>query len=453
MTEVIIGILMIATFIGMVYYSVKGRNLMVGFFVMATVWTILSLIGNAIVPNPVMIKEVEGKQVRQTIIDVLAYVYQTGPEDYAKSILVNIFFGAFFGRVLMDTGIAATLIRKVVELGGDRPRITMILLCVVSSLCFTSMTGIGPVISIAVIVMPILQALGIPSAIALFAFMGSIMAGICINVTNFKQYQGILGGLNKAFLTDYSYQQYFKFAVIMMITALIVVLVVANLALSKQKIRHNWAAAAPKQTKENAPAISWISVILPVLLVVIFDCPVILAFILSALYALIVCGKFKGGFSEVCRMLAKQFSDGAVDVAPMVGFLLTLAMFNNAATYASPYFKAVIGNIFPTSALALALLFAVIVPLGFFRGPTNLVGSGTAIAAVVLSVTSLPVTLLYPLFAVTTIVPQHLDITQSWVAWGLGYSKVSSKEFMRYSILTGWITGAILCIVAYFMFG
>jgi hypothetical protein len=128
-------------------------------------------------------------------------------------------------------------------------------------------------------------------------------------------------------------------------------------------------------------------------------------------------------------------------------------MFNNAATYASPYFKAVIGNIFPTSALALALLFAVIVPLGFFRGPTNLVGSGTAIAAVVLSVTSLPVTLLYPLFAVTTIVPQHLDITQSWVAWGLGYSKVSSKEFMRYSILTGWITGAILCIVAYFMFG
>lgn len=450
MTEIVIGILMIISFLCMVYYCVKGRNLMVGFFVMATLWTLMALIGNAIVANPVMVNDAGGAQ---SVIDVLKNVYQTGPEDYAKSILVNIFFGAFFGRVLMDTGIAATLIRKVVELGGDRPRITLALLCIVTSLCFTSMTGIGPVISIAVIVMPILQALGIPSAIALFSFMGSIMAGICINVTNFTQYQGILGGLNAEFLTDYSYQQYFNFGLIMMIVALVVVLVVANLALNKQKIRHNWAASAPKQPNDNAPAISWISVILPVLLVVVFDCPVILSFILSALYALLVCKKFTGGFSKVCRMLAKQFSDGAVDVAPMVGFLLTLAMFNNAATYASPYFEAVIGNIFPQSALALALLFALIIPLGFFRGPTNLVGSGTAIAAVVLSVTSLPVSFLYPLFAVTTIVPQHLDITQSWVAWGLGYSKVSSKEYMKYSIPTGWIVGAILCVAVYFIFG
>ncbi|MFR3754083.1 MAG: hypothetical protein ACLTW9_20800 [Enterocloster sp.] len=77
--------------------------------------------------------------------------------------LVNVFFGAFFGRVLVDTGIAATLIRKVVELGGDKPRITMALLCIVTAIIFMSMTGIGPVISIAVIVLPILLSLGIPA--------------------------------------------------------------------------------------------------------------------------------------------------------------------------------------------------------------------------------------------------------------------------------------------------
>ncbi|MFO7159849.1 citrate transporter, partial [Enterococcus faecium] len=80
---------------------------------------------------------------------------------YAKSILVNVFFGAFFGRVLVDSGIAATLIRKVVELGGDKPRITMSLLCFVTAVIFMSMTGIGPVISIAVIVLQILISLGI----------------------------------------------------------------------------------------------------------------------------------------------------------------------------------------------------------------------------------------------------------------------------------------------------
>jgi len=457
MTAIIIGIIIILTFVGMVIYSIKGYNLVVGFFIMATLWTILALIGNAITPTAITVKDQTGWQ---NILGVLTNVYQTGPENYAKSILVNIFFGAFFGRVLMETGIAATLIRKVVELGGDRPRLTLVLLCIVTAVCFTSMTGIGPVISIAIIVMPILLALGIPSAIALFAFMGSIMAGILLNITNFKQYQGILGGLRGEFLDKYDFNQYFPFGITAAAIALVIVLVVANIAL-RGKIQKAWAMPVIEEaTDTNAPWYSWLAVIMPVVLVITLHCPIILAFCLSAIYALLTCRKFRGGFTAVCRMIAKQFADGAIDVAPMIGFLLTLSMFNNAAVYAAPYFKAIIGGIFPTSAIALCILFAIIVPLGFFRGPTNLVGSGTAIAAIVVTMASAatgaplwPITLLYPLFAIATIVPQHLDITQSWVAWGLGYAKVGSKDYMRYSIPTGWITGAILMLVILFWMG
>lgn len=218
MVNVIIGILMILSFIGMIYYCVRGHNLMIGFFVMSTLWVVLVLIGNQF--NGVL---GEGSFF-EILKRVAVNVYQEGPEGYAKSILVNVFFGAFFGRVLMDTGIAATLIRKTVELGGDRPGVTMVLLCIATSLCFTSMTGIGPVISIAVIVMPILLALGIPSAIALFAFMGSIMAGILLNITNFQQYQGIVGGMDDRFLNEYAYGDYFMFGLIAMVVALVVVL-------------------------------------------------------------------------------------------------------------------------------------------------------------------------------------------------------------------------------------
>lgn len=150
---------------------------------MSVLWTTISLIGNSITPNSAM----EGA----TIIDVLTNVFQTGPENYGKSILVNIFFGVFFARVLIDTGIAATLIRKVVELGGDKPRITMSLLCIVTTIIFTSMTGIGPVISIAVIVLPIMLSLGIPAPIAMFSFMGSIMAGylvISLTLSSIRRY-------------------------------------------------------------------------------------------------------------------------------------------------------------------------------------------------------------------------------------------------------------------------
>jgi hypothetical protein len=411
---------------------------------MSVLWISIALVGNVFSPNSAM----EGK----SFIDVLTNVFQTGPENYGKSILVNIFFGAFFGRVLMDTGIASTLIRKVVELGGDKPRITMSLLCIVTSIIFTSMTGIGPVISIAVIILPIMLSLGIPAPIALFSFIGSIMAGIFGNIVNFKQYQAIFATANKDY-ASYNYSNYFKFGVIAMIVSLVVVLVVANIAMNKKKLSHSWAATSDAANSVDAPAISWISIILPVIGVVAFNIPIIFGFIFSSLFAMLTCGKLKGGFANVCRMIAKQFADGAIDVAPMVGFLLSLAMFNNAATYVAPYFKTLLGGVIPQNALVLCIMFAILTPLGFFRGPMNLVGCGAALLAVVVSISTWPVQFLYPLFAITTIAPQHLDITQSWVAWGFGYTKVSTKDYMKMSIPTGWIIGVILCIVVFVLYG
>ncbi|HFR3106731.1 TPA: citrate transporter [Enterococcus faecium] len=443
MSDIIIGILLVISFFFMVWYCVKGYNLMVGFAIMATVWMGLALVGNTFSPNPAM----EG----QGVIDVLTHIYTTGPAEYAKSILVNVFFGAFFGRVLVDSGIAATLIRKVVELGGDKPRITMSLLCVVTAVIFMSMTGIGPVISIAVIVLPILMSLGISVPVALFSFMGSIMAGIFANIVNFKQYQTIYAGFNPA-AESYTYNDYFQIGMIEMVVSLVVVLTVANISMNKKK-RYAMAANVPAEGGD-APMISWLAVLLPVLGVVLLDLPIILGFILAGIWALLFTGKLRGGYKEICRQFAKLFTDGAVDVAPMVGFLMTLAMFNNSAAYASPYFSAIFGDLIPQSPLVLSIVFAILTPLGFFRGPMNLVGSGSAILAVVLAVNpTMSPAFLFPLFAITTIAPQHLDITQSWVAWGLGYTKVTSREYMKKSIPTGWIVGAILCLITFFLYG
>lgn len=439
----IIGIIMILSFLGMIYYCIKGHNLMVGFFVMSVLWVGLALIGNAVEPSAAM--------AGITWADVLSNVFQAGPENYGKAILVNIFFGAFFGRVLMDTGIAATLIRKTVELGGDRPRITMTLLCIVTAVIFTSMTGIGPVISIAVIILPIMLSLGIKPAVALFAFMGSIMAGVYVNVVNLKQYLAIAATADSSY-AEYTYNDYFPFAIVAGSVALSAVLLVANFCAGKKKTSHAWAAAA-KKANEDAPAISWLSVILPVILVLALKLPIILAFIVASLYALIACGRLTGGFTAICRMLAKMFSDGAIDVAPMVGFLLTLSMFSNAANFAAPYFGSIIGGFIPTTPLLLCFMFAVLAALGHFRGPMNLVGCGAAILPVIAAVADWPIAFLYPLFAITTITPQHLDITQSWVAWGLGYTKVDSKEYMKMAIPTSWLVCVILCIAVFMMYG
>lgn len=478
--EIALGIILILSFVALVYYCVKGHNLMVGFFVMTLIWVLIAVIGNVMDPagaNEAIAGKYTGDLWKQTL-GVFKNVFQEGPQSYGSSILVNIFFGAFFGRVLVETNIASTLIRKVVELGGDKPRIIVFLLSIVTGLLFTSMTGIGPVISIAVIIVPILLTLGVPAPVTLFAFMGSIMAGIFANITNFAQYIGIFGGDKIISYNQYAWLGWTGFAV-----TILVVNIVANIAMSLSKSGHAWASKAPKNVKikmkkgkpviiepkehlskiENAPWYSWIAVILPVILVVAANFPIILSFIIASLYALITCRKLKGGFQGVCRTLAKLFGDGAIDVAPMIGFLLTLAMFNNSAAFVAPYFKAVLGGIIPKAGWALAIIFAVCAPLGFFRGPLNLVGCGAAILGVLkatnptffdpsLTTTTLNALMFgFGLFSITTVAPQHLDVTQSWVAWGFGYTKVSTKDYMKMSIPTGWTVCIIMVAILYFV--
>ena len=76
------------------------------------------------------------------------------------NVLVNVVFGAWFGRVLLQTGIADALIRKAVELGGDKPVIICVLLSTVTTAIFSTLFGAGAVVAIGVIILPILMSLG-----------------------------------------------------------------------------------------------------------------------------------------------------------------------------------------------------------------------------------------------------------------------------------------------------
>ena len=129
--EYLIGILLLISFFGLVVYAVRGGNLMLGIFVMGVIWTVLPMIGNTFVTNPDFIAA-NKDAISISWIDALTSTFQSGPEGWGAT-LVNVIFGAWFGRVLMNTGIASTLIRTTTELGGDKPALNCILLCVVNN--------------------------------------------------------------------------------------------------------------------------------------------------------------------------------------------------------------------------------------------------------------------------------------------------------------------------------
>ncbi|MDT2521751.1 citrate transporter [Enterococcus raffinosus] len=437
--DILIGILLICSFVGMVIFCIKGHNLMVGFFIMATIWTVLPIIGNLISPNEVF--------AGMTITDMLKTVYQTAPEKYGAS-LMNIFLGAFFGRILLDTGIASTIIRKSVELGGDNPAIILAIVNLITGFIFTSMTGAGSVIAIAVIILPILFSIGIPKVIAFFSFTGSVAAGLFLNPINFAQYSAFF--LNSNGGAEYSYSDYFPFGILAFLVMIVVVSIAAMIYLRVESLTYAWAAT--KESKiVDAPGISLITPFLPVVGVILLDLPVILCFILASLYALAVCGVLKGGFREICRTVSRIFTEGVKDTSSLVAFWITLAMFNDAAFFAAPYFEKIIGGIIPTAPLALCILFGILAPLTWFKGPLSLIGSGAALLAVVSQTTNYPTTFLYPLFASVLIGMAHFDITISWNAWGLSFNRINAIDYMKVTFVPGIIVALILEIANFLL--
>lgn len=453
--EYVIGIILLLTFFALAWYCIKGHNLMIGFLAISIVWTVLPLLGTFLVSpdflaaNPVL---QFGGDTGNKLVDILNQIYQSAPEGWGTT-LVNVCWGAWFGRVLMETGIASTLIRKTVELGGDKPVVTVALLNIVTALIFTAMTGAGPVIAIGVIVLPIMMSLGVPKAVAMFSFMGSVAAGIFLNPVNFAQYRAFfipVDAMPEFTLGWYaSHWGYYALAVMLVATT-----VLAAIYMKKAKTSHAWAAQTQNRgnsvEKKDAPLYTLILPIVPVALKIALDFSVIGGFIIAGFLALLCCGKMKGSFKENCQLVNKLFYDGVVDTAPLVGFLLTLPMFNKVASYASPYFKAVLGNIMPTSELVVCIVFAVLLGMGLFRGPMTLVGCGAATLGVLSNVASFSVPFLYAVFAIPTItVNIGSCITQSWVAWGLAYTKVESKDFLKLSIPNAYVTGVLQYVLTF----
>ena len=161
--QLALGILLLVSFLVFIVYAAKGGNLMMGLFVMAVLWCAIGAIGGVV-----------------TWEDINTTVFNQGPLDFGST-AVNIIFGSWFGRILVETGIAGTIIRKAVELGGDKPGLTTSLLCIVTTAIFTTAYGVGAVIAIGVIVFPILLSLGISKPLAAAAYTMSVGAGLYFN--------------------------------------------------------------------------------------------------------------------------------------------------------------------------------------------------------------------------------------------------------------------------------
>ncbi len=403
---------------------------MLGFFIMALLWTVIG-----------------GISYQKAIVNVFA----TPVANYGSTI-VYIIFGSWFGQVLVESGIAPAVSHATGRFGKKRPLVTAILVVLVTALIFSSAYGVGSVIAIGVILLPVLLSVGVPRPIALTVFSLAIGAPMYINVVLFNQM--------KAFFPKAVYGgKYLIFgicAALVQLLAVIIFLAIHAHKFDASKAEANLqevgATADRKVEVPKIPIIAWVIPVVPVAMNIIFKWDAIPSLVLASILAMLLTGKM-ANYKKMMSFINDTIQKGISNIAGLIMFLLILTMFSGAATLNAQRFEPIFKVILPHSTLAICILIGIIAPLSLFRGPLQVWGAGAATAAVLSGMHLFPDSFLLPLLYTATLFAVSTDITQSWNVWGLGYMKVQSKELLKYGIPVMWIVSIINEFLVYIFLG
>ncbi|MDF2569850.1 MAG: Citrate transporter [Sporomusa sp.] len=432
MFDMIAGSLLLITFLCLIYYCMKGGNLLIGFIVTSILWC---LIGQ--VPMKIVVTD----------------VFQKSVESYGATIAI-IVFGAWFGRILVDTGIAGYIIKKTVELAGDKPLITALLLCSVCALIFTSAFGVGSVMAIGMIVLPILFSLGVDKKTALGSYLLAVSAGMYLNIAYVSQFFAVFKNIKY----DDAYIHFAMFATIVHVIVMLAFITFNYLRSQNGGRARAWAASSTPHMQQDTKtgSLSFYCMIvpfIPIIMVAIFKWQPVPAFLMGIFLGLLLTGNMVS-YNLVVEKIQKTLYDGIADSGLLIGMLYGVNIFQAAAKQVSPILQHMLGGFIPTTPVVIVAAFCVLAPLALFRGPLMIWGSGIALVSILQAMGLFSEKFLFALFLIPPVaIVASACPTQSWSMWGLSYAKVEPQQYLKRNLPWAWLILIVVEILAFVMIG
>ena len=424
----LVGILLLAVFLCVVVLIIRGQSPVIMLLVLAIAWAALAGIG---------------------IGEIQAKVLQGGGVAFASAVII-IVFGAWFAQILIQTGIAESVIRSAVELAGDRPLIVAMTITLTTALLFTSMYGVGAAIANGVIALPIMMSQGIPARVAAPAFTMGIGAGTMVNLVQFGTFQKLFPGITyeAPWLTMWAIGG----VVYVMCAFAMEWLYIGRLG-ARRAASVDTRDAAETPIRKRTPYYTYIVPLFPVMMIVIFKWEIIPTFLLSIVLALLLTFKDRTLQGHL-NLFNKAFYDAFPDIATIAALWTICGMIIVAGQMpqVSSALKPIFGPILPHTPLQAAVFFGLLGGIGsIYRGPLVVIGTGAAVLALILDNKDLPTPFLYSVWLGPTVMQGSVDPTNSWTLWTIGYTKVSHGEFLRTALPFGCLMVLINCFLAYFM--
>ena len=373
--------------------------------------------------------------------NIAGTVLQNGAMRLSTAI-AGLLFGGWFAKVLTKTGVTRTIIRKAAELAGDKPLPIALTFLAVCSIIFASASGLGMVILVGTIILPIMISAGVAPLTAGLVLLLSNGIGVTFNVSNLGVYIDVLG-LPQEIVTRYSW--FAGIPLIIVAVAMIVIMITRSRTTQKA-----WAMPDPNNGEElsagekNVRLIALISPVVPVVLVFAFNVPLVAAIVIGIVVTIILSTP-----KNVVQVVAGGFVEGIQDTAGAAGLMIGIGMVLNAvmAPEVAAVLNPAIENIIPTTAVAFVLLFGVFSFLAIYRGPLNVWGLGSGVVALLAASGMNPVSAMIALRLVSN-VQSVCDPTNTHNVWVSDYTKIDVNEFMKKPIPWIFISTFVGLIVA-----
>ncbi|WP_334075385.1 MULTISPECIES: citrate transporter [Paenibacillus] len=346
--------------------------------------------------------------------------------------IAGLIFGAWFGQILNKVGVTKSIIRKAAELAGDKPVLIALLFFVTASVIFSAASGLGMVILVGTIIIPIMLTAGISQFLASVVLLSAVGVGVLFNVSNWAVYVDVMG-LPVSTVADYTLIAALPLIVISMI-------MIVYYARRDGRGRKAWAmpATSPSADGRKVPAVALISPLVPVIMVFVFKMDIVPAVIIGAVATLILSWP-----KRPVHVLSSSLVEGIQDVAGALGLMIGIGMLVNAvmAPQVTAIISPLIEAVLPNSPLMYILFFTILSPLAIYRGPLNVWGLGSGIAALFVGAGMTPIAAMLALRVVSN-VQSVSDPTNSHNVWVADFTKSDINDILKRTL--PWMVTAVL---------
>ncbi|MBI1270128.1 citrate transporter [bacterium] len=405
-------------------------------------------------------------------------------------------FGAILAELMNRQGIARALVRWVAEFAGDNPYILASVLTLVTALLFSTLGGLGAVIMVGTIVLPVMLSLGVSSATAGALYLFGISLGGMFNLANWALYIDVLGvakekiiafvipfscliavvillflalelkswknfiylGIGSAFslCAAFFLSRVFEPSAAGAAAANLAVLDASfNLAVGLVVLLSLYAwrrqsAGQQSQSQGDIPGFALLTPVVPLLLVLGCGWEIISAFVFAIIYGVLATWS-KASINQITRSII----DGITTVIPAVFLMVGIGMLINAVSNeaVAGAIKPLIASVIPTDPIRYVLVFTLMAPLALYRGPLSLWGMGSGLVKLIQTGTALSGQAIMGMLMSVGQVQGICDPTNTHNIWIATYLGTDTHALLKKTILFAWLAvvgGLVLaCCLGY----